>query len=105
MIMKETKQLMSLSDVSEKEMQELYEWGKKWGQNEATMRKLLEQSLAVGNNLDYLHSQMEHWEAWCKENPRWKEDPYRKGKILRPIVNFPLSHGQKQQDTTTKKNK
>ena len=87
-----------MSDVSEKEMQELYEWGKTWGVNEKTMRHLLVESLADGN-LDYLYSQMRHWEAWCRAYPRWKEDPHRKGRILRPIANWPLGHEPRPQDT------
>ena len=101
--MKETKQSMSLSDVSEQEKQELFEWGKKYNLTEKMMLKLLEQSLEVCNNLDYLHWQMRHFEAWCQVDPKWKEDPVRRAKILRPITNWPSSLGPRPQDITIPK--
>lgn len=91
--MKETKQLMSLSDISEEEVQELYNRGKISGLTEPVIRKLLEQSLSVGKNLDYFEWQMRHWEAWCEVHPIWKVDPYRNGRILRPITNWPSELG------------
>ena len=68
--------------------QDLLDRGKSLNLSKAVMRKLVEQSLECGN-LDYLHHQMERFEAWCKADPRWLNDPRRRDRILRPIANFP----------------
>lgn len=100
-MMKDTMESMNISDVSEKEMQLIFEWGKKWNLTENMMLKVLEQSLEDGN-LDYLHSQMEKFEAWCEADPNWYLDSRRRTKILHPIANFPSSYGHKMQETTSK---
>ena len=97
------KQSMSLSDVSEQEKQELFDWGKKYHLTEQVMLKLLEQSLEGYGNMSYLRWQMRHFEAWCKADPKWLEDPVRRAKILRPISNWPSSLGPRPTDITIPK--